>query len=409
MRVLLVHNFYGFSAPSGENTAYCGERELLRAAGCEVEEFVRHSDELRSRGVSGMLHGAAVTAWNPTAAKALRRRVAAVRPDVVHVHNTFPLISPAIFHALRDADAAVVMTTHNYRIACASAMLSRDGQPCTLCVDAGSVWPALRHRCYRHSLAATLPLAASLALHRRLGTWRRHVDAFIALTGFQKELLVRAGLPGERIHVKPNVFGGEAAIAPWHGRRPRVAFVGRLSPEKGLETLLDAWRAWGTEAPGLDVVGAGPGMDAARAYVDRHGLASRITLHGALPPERTLEIVAASCLLVVPSRVFEGYPMVIAEAFAHAVPVAASDIGSLRSIVTPGDNGLHFPAGDAAALLTTVRGAWREPGLLESLAGGARRTYERSLAPQANLEVLRSTYAAAGAVRRARREQKTEA
>lgn len=402
MRVLTVHNFYGSEAPSGENTAYCAERDLLRDAGCELAEYTRHSDEIRGAGVVGALRGGISAPWNPFAAAELRKRIRRFDPDVVHVHNTFPLISPAIFHALRDERAAVVMTCHNFRITCASAMLSRDGVPCTVCVDGESVLPSLRYGCYRGSFLTTLPLASSIALHRALGTWQHCVDAFVALTEFQRGMLIRAGVPADRLHVKPNAYPGAPCPVAWSQRSDNAIFVGRIGPEKGLDVLLEAWRAWGPSAPRLEIVGGGPGFDAALAFVTCHGMGDRVHFHGALSFEQTQRLLGSSRLLIVPSRVFEGYPMVVREAYALGVPIAASDIGSLRSLVDDGLTGVRFASGDSQALLARIRELWAQPDRLAKMATAANERFRLDLAPEKNAAILLDLYSEARKVRAGR-------
>lgn len=399
MRVLTVHNFYGSDAPSGENAAYLAERDLLRSNGVEVEEYTRHSDEIRGRGVAGLLRGGLSTAWNPAVARDLRRRVRAFRPDIVHVHNTFPLISPSIFCALRTESAAVIVTVHNFRMACASAMLSRNDAPCTLCVDRSSARPALRYRCYRGSFVATLPIAASITLHRYLGTWQKGIDAFIALTEFQAAMLLRIGVPAPLLHVKPNVYPLQTSPVDWYERFDRAVFIGRIGAEKGLDLLLEVWHAWGSTAPLLEVVGTGPLIAEARAYVDTHGMADRVLFHGVLPFHDTQRLLGTSRLLIVPSRVFEGYPMVVREAYALGVPVAASDIGSLRALVVDGVTGVRFPVGNPAILLERVRALWSRPELMRKMSLHAHLCYKRELAPEPNFDRVLAVYDSARRVR----------
>jgi hypothetical protein len=185
VKVLLVHNFYGSAAPSGENQVFEAERTLLRARGHEVAEFTRHSDEIRGQGALGAVRGGLATPWNPWMTWAIRREVNRLQPDVVHVHNTFPLISPGIFHAIGDR-AARVLTLHNYRLFCPAGIPMRAGKVCTDCLDARGSLPAMRHGCYRGSRVATAPLAFSVWLRRAMGTWRDQVDAFVALSDFQR-------------------------------------------------------------------------------------------------------------------------------------------------------------------------------------------------------------------------------
>ena len=239
MKILLVHNYYGSAAPSGENQVFEAERALLRQRGHRVREFVRHSDEIRGQGVWGAVKGACAVPWNPCSVVAIRRAVDAFQPDIVHVHNTFPLISPGIFPAIGHR-AARVLTLHNYRLFCPAAIPLRDGRVCTDCLAARSSWPALRHGCYRHSRLATLPLAFSVALHRTLNTWTQQVDAFIALSDFQRQLMTQSGLPAARVYVKPNFYPGHPQPVPWPDRQDYAVFAGRLTAEKGVETLIRA-------------------------------------------------------------------------------------------------------------------------------------------------------------------------
>jgi glycosyltransferase involved in cell wall biosynthesis len=358
--VLLVHNYYGSSAPSGENLAFELERDLLLRGAHEVRTFARHSDELRrpgGRGWVGALRGAAATPWNPRAAAALRREVAAFRPEVVHAHNTFPLLSPAIFPAV-PAPAARVLTLHNYRLLCPAGI------------------PA-----------------------RAAGTGRRHVEAFVALTGFQRDRMVAGGLPAGSVHVKPNYYPGSPALRPFGGRAGAV-FVGRLSEEKGVRHLVEAWRAWGDEAPPLRVVGDGPLRAGLEAQARSAG--GQITFLGQVPPEAAQAEIAAARLLVLPSVCFEGFPLVLREAFALGTPAAVSDLGPLPDLVEQGRAGLTFRAADPAALLEAVRAAWLEPGGLERRAAGARAAFEARYTEARNLELLLEIYRQAIAARAAR-------
>ncbi len=238
-RVLLVHNYYGSSAPSGENQVFEAEKAMLEKRGIEVRTFVRQSDTIRCGGklrrLWGMLKGAASTVGNPFAARALSREIRAFRPEVVHFHNVFPLISPLGFRAAHRAGARVVLTLHNYRTVCAAGIPMREGRVCTDCFG-GCVAPALRHRCYRGSLFATAPLALNISLYRRhLAKW---VDRFIALSEFQRGKMVACGFPAEKVVVKPNfVKIADEKIVPPSERKDEILYVGRLSPEKGVHTL----------------------------------------------------------------------------------------------------------------------------------------------------------------------------
>ena len=388
MKVLLVHSFYGSDAPSGENQVFEIERNLLRSRGHTVAEFTRHSDDIRSQGLWGAVKGAAATPWNPFVARDLRQMVARFKPDVVHVHNTFPMISPSIFHALADMGVARVITLHNYRLFCPAAIPMRAGKVCTDCLDQHSVLPALVHGCYRNSHLATLPLALNVALHRASNTWTRQVDAFIALTDFQRQRMVAAGLPAQWVHVKPNFYPGNPSVVPWSTRHPVVVFAGRLTAEKGVATLVRAWQLWGSNAPELRVLGGGDLQE----ELMRMAVGLPVHFLGQVSADVAQQHIANASLLVLPSECFEGFPMVVREAFAFGTPVAVTDLGPLPSIVQHGKSGVVFEAANAAALMQAIQQVWQTPGLLEQLARGARAAFDAHYTEDANHATLVSIY-----------------
>jgi glycosyltransferase involved in cell wall biosynthesis len=399
MKILLVHNHYRSGAPSGENVVFELERRMLERAGHEVATFERWSDDLGT-GLRGIVRGAVATPWSRAAAAEFRRAAGRFRPDVVHAHNTFPFISPAVFSAA--GPAARVLTLHNYRLFCAAGAPTRDGRICTECLERRSALPGLLHGCYRGSRLATLPVAAGVALHRRLGTWDRDVDAFIALTQFQRERMVAAGLPEGRVHVKPHFYPGEPGVRPW-GEREGVVFVGRLGEEKGVAHLVAAWLAWGSAAPELLLVGDGPLRATLDAQIQDAGVAN-VRFLGHASAEAAEAAIAGSRLLVLPSVCFEGFPMVIREAFALGTPCAVSNLGPLPELVGPGPAGAVFPPGDPVGLLDVVRGLWSDPPRLEAMATAARREYRERYTEGANCTALVDIYEQALAERQSTRK-----
>lgn len=387
MRILLVHNFYGSAAPSGENQVFDTEKAMLRTRGHEVTEFSRHSDTIRRQGMWGAVRGALATPWNPWMTSAINHVVGRFQPHVVHVHNTFPLISPGIFHAI-GTKSARVLTLHNYRLFCPAGIPMRAGKVCTDCLEARSAWPSLQHGCYRNSRVATLPLAISVGLHRSIGTWSKEVDAFITLSEFQRQRMATAGLPLAKIHVKPNFYPGLPPVLPWHQRTPYVVFVGRLSSEKGVVSLLRAWKAWGAGAPELRMVGDGD----LKARLQQMASGLPVRFLGQLSSIDAQAQISMASLLILPSECFEGFPMVVREAFAFGTPVAVSNIGPLPSIVTHGTSGVVFAPADPQSLLFEVRAAWETPRLLEQLAQGARAEFERRYTEATNYETLLRIY-----------------
>lgn len=393
MKILLVHNHYGSGAPSGENIVFKLERRLLEDRGHDVAVFQRYSDDLLMKGFRGKLHGAVVLPWNVASARSIRAMVDEFRPDVVHVHNTFPLISPSIFHAI-GYRSAKVLTLHNYRLFCPAAIPMRDGKTCVECMEARSSLPSLKYGCYRSSRLATAPLALSVGLHRWLGTWQRKVDAFIALTEFQREAMVSAGLPAGLVQVKSNFFPGTPSCIDWSLRGDYAVFVGRLTAEKGIRALVQAWLQWGESAPELRIVGDGE----LRAELIQMAAGSpRVPIRflGLLSSESAQKEIANAKLVVMPSESFEGFPMVVLEAFAFGTPVAASRLGALASIVKSGSNGLLFEPASPKSLLEVVRLAWGSPMLLHKLGAAAREEFEGKYTEEANHQRLVEIYEAA--------------
>jgi glycosyltransferase involved in cell wall biosynthesis len=394
LRVVLAHNHYGSSAPSGENAVFEAECRLLAEHGHEVLRFERRSDAIRSQGLVGLARGALSTPWNPFAARELRALLERERPDVLHVHNPFPMLSPAVFHAARGLPVATVWTLHNYRPFCAAATLLHDGAPCTACIDRRSVLPGLRRGCYRGSRIATLPLSGMIALLGRAGTLAREVDAFVVLTEFQREMVVRAGLPERRVHVKPNFHPAPPDPAPWQDREPRLLFAGRLGPEKGVRVLLDAWSLW-PDAPLLEIAGDGPERAALEERARVHGLGSRVRFLGQVSPDEVGRRMAHARALAVPSLCFEGFPLVVRDAFAAGVPVVASRIGALERIVRDGATGILFSPGDPADLARRLSQAWGDPARLAAMGRAARIEFESTCTADRSHGRLLDVYEAA--------------
>ena len=400
MKIVLSHNFYGSSAPSGENNVYLAERDLLKDNGHEILEYTRESDEIRDKGIRGDIKGALSTPWNPFSVRGLKRILDIEKPDILHVHNTFPLLSPAIFRTTRKSMIATVLTLHNYRIFCAGAIPLRDGLPCTECLDKWSVVPALRYGCYRQSRLATIPLAIMITLHRKIGTWHKDVDAFIALTEFQKNKMIEAGLSSDRIHTKSHFYANPPPIIPWEGHDPRIVFIGRLSKEKGVHILIGAWQRWGPDVPLLDIIGDGPERSFLEKVVSGSDIKGKITFYGQLPFPETQEMLSRSRLLILPSLWFEGFPMVIREAFSLGIPVVASRLGSIPCIVTEGVNGRLFTPGDPDDLYRVVKGLWMEQEELSRMADAARSEFEEKYTAEKNYKRLMEIYEAAISARK---------
>ena len=384
LRVLLGHNFYRSSAPSGEDAVFRNERALLESHGVEVISFERRNDDIDDSGLYRKLRLAAATCWSNATARAVSEVVRKYRPDIAHFHNTFPQLSPSVYASCTKNGVPVIQTLHNYRLICPGALLQRAGRPCEDCIG-GSLMPALRHRCYRNSLAATGTLVGMISLNRRLGSYERNVTRYIALTQFAASRLVAGGLPAERMAVKPNFLPDPPA--PGRGAGGYAVYVGRLSPEKGVRTMLNAWKK--IDVP-LKILGDGP----IRAEMESLAREKHLPVEfmGFRSRDEILEIVCNAMFQVVPSEWYEGFPMVILEAYACGTPVVASRIGSLQEIVRENVTGSLFAPGDADDLAASIKGILGNGNRLEELRRTVRSYFEDHYTPRRNIDQLLAIY-----------------
>ncbi|NML52598.1 glycosyltransferase family 4 protein [Streptomyces sp. R302] len=395
MRVLVVHNRYSSAQPSGENRVVDEEVALLRAAGHEVGLFERRSDSIGARSLLGKAAVPLLVPWNPAVRTELAARLRAERPEVVHVHNVFPLLSPSVLAACADAGVPVVATLHNYTQVCPPGTLHRDGRACGECVGAPVPLAAVRHGCYRDSRLATVPLAVGLAVNRR--RWWSGVDRFLCISAAQREVLVRSGMPAGRLAVKHNFVPDPGAVRTAPGRH--LLFLGRLTEAKGVRLLMAAWEelaAGGGVGVPLVIAGAGPLDREVAAWAEGR---EDVRYVGLYDPARVREAVAGAVAVVAPSEARETFGLVAAEAMAAGVPVVAAGHGGFSELVEDGVTGLLHRPGDAASLASTVRRIAADPGRNEEMGRAARRRYDRFFSPAVGLERLVEEYRAAIAAR----------
>lgn len=382
-RVLQVHTRY--RQPGGEDRVVEAERRLLEDAGVAVEQVIYDNAELdESRSWAGDLQLAASAIWSRDAKRRVATAIERHRPDVVHVHNTFAAASPSVYHAAADATVPVVQTLHNYRFVCPAGTAFRNGGPCTDCVGRVLPWPGVVHACVRGSRPQSGVAAATLAMHRAIGTFRRGIDMFVALSTFQRQLMIDGGLPADRIQVVPNFLEPDPGAGD--GQRSGIIFIGRLAEEKGIATLLSAAEL----VPGaVSVAGDGPLAPLVRGAA----AAGHVTYLGSLGAGEVANQLRGAIALAVPSIWFEGFPMVVVEAYAAGTPVVASRIGSLAAVVEDGVTGLHATPGDAAQLAERLAWAIAHPADLGRMGASARRLYDRSYRGAAHLTALLEIYA----------------
>lgn len=385
MKILLAHNFYRSSAPSGENTVFSNERAILSRHGHEVVTFERFNDDIDDSTLVSRLKVAMACSWSPTVYRELSGILRDVRPDVVHFHNTFPVISPSAYAACRDNGVPVVQTLHNFRLICPGGLLLREGHPCEDCVGT-SLLPALKHRCYRDSTLATGAVVWMLQRNRWNGSYDKRVSRYIALTHFAATRLAQGGLPMKRIVVKPNCMID--APLPGSGGGGYVAYVGRLSEEKGVRTLISAWRHLKTIP--LKVLGEGPLRRELEEVVTREKLP--VEFMGFCARDAAIRVVSDAVFQIVPSEWYEGFPMVIVEAYACGTPIIASRIGSLDEIVEEGQTGLKFHPGDAEDLIEKVKTVWANPAAQIEMRRIARRRFDERFSDKKSYESLMAIY-----------------
>jgi glycosyltransferase involved in cell wall biosynthesis len=381
-KVVLVHNHY--QQPGGEDEVFRGESALLVEHGHTVVPYA-----LDNRTIEGMarLTLATRTVWSQQSHRELGALFAREAPDVAHFHNTFPLVSPSAYYAARDAGVAVVQTLHNFRIICPGATFFRDGQVCEECLGKAAPWPAIVHACYRENRLATSVVAGMVTFHRGLGTWTTLVDVYVALSEFARRKFVAGGIPANRIVVKPNFLPRDPGIGEHRGRF--ALYVGRLSAEKGLDTLLDSWRrlnATTARKLTLKIAGGGPLADTAGtgpAGVEWLGWRAKSDV---------LALMRDAAFLIVPSSCYENFPMTIVEAFATGLPVIVSGHGAMAEIVADRSTGLHFAPSDPRSLAERIEWACDHSRQLRELGRAGRCEFERKYTAEVNHQALLNIY-----------------
>ncbi len=382
LNIISVHNRYLMAG--GEDQVFESEARLLRERGhqvTQVEEQNAYPDSVAKK--IGM---AVDCVWSRRWHREFRTLLQKSRPDVVHIHNFFPRISPSIYYACRREGVPVVQTLHNYRLLCAGAELYRNGKVCEECLDHG-VLRGVRYGCYQGSKLGTAVLTLMVDVHRRARTWTNMVDCYIALTEFSRHKLIAGGLPADRVRVKPNfVLPDPGAKA---GPGEYALFVGRLVKSKGVPAMLEAWK----ELPAipLHIVGDGPCSEQIGA-AQMAGKLPSVTYRGRLPRAETLAAMKTARFLVFPSEWYEGFPVTIAEAFACGVPVVASRLGAMQEIIEDGVTGLHFEAGDVQDLRRKAQWAWEHPAEMQEMGRRARQEFEQKYTAEQNILMLEQAY-----------------
>jgi len=381
MKVLAVHNYY--QQPGGEEQIFNTEATLLESYGHEVIRYTLNNDQIPEMNAIALAKN---TLWNSTVYQELRSLIRQEKPQVAHFHNTFPLVSPAAYYAARDEGVAVVQTLHNYRLLCPNALFFREGRVCEDCLGKSIPMPGVMHGCYRGSRSASAVVAATMSLHSFLGTWQRAVDVFIVYSQFAMNKFIQGGLPPEKVMFKTNFLYPAPDIGEGNGGY--ALFVGRLSVEKGLGVMLDAWRQLRGKIP-LKIMGDGPMSGLVTAAMQEM---PEIEWLGRRSLEEVYEVVGKAAFLVFPSEWYETFGRVAIEAFARGTPVVASRIGAIAELVDHERTGMLFHPSDSADLATQVEWLLSHPQELSQMRREARSQFEAKYTAADNCKRLMEIY-----------------
>jgi len=387
----VVHNRYRSGLPSGENRVVDNEAEALSRRGHFVERFERLNDEMDGWSSLRKLSVAGTNVWSVKAYRALRHTLRRMRPDVAHVHNTMPLLSPSVLVACHQERVPVVVTLHNYGLVCARGDLFRDGSVCHDCIGHLPL-ASVAHGCYHGSRLETIPVATSMVVNR--GRWKHLVSAYICISSAQRAVLAPLNLPHDRVFVKMNMARSELVAPPRReGSGGTVLFMGRITASKGLPVLLRAWEMYAASATvdrlRLVIAGAGPLEDEVREWARRR---DDVDFLGPRSRRECEALLSSARVAVVPSSWEEAFGLVVIEAMEAGVPVIAPAHAAFPELVVDGEEGVLFPPGDAAALARAFDDATAAPERYEGYGRNARKAYETRLNPDTNISQLISIY-----------------
>jgi glycosyltransferase involved in cell wall biosynthesis len=387
MQVLLVHNQY--QQLGGEDTIFATEADLLESYGHQVHRYLLSNHQLKEMNPLAITKA---TLWNSQVYRELRALIRQLKPQVAHFHNTFPLISPAAYYAAKAEGLPVVQTLHNFRLLCANALLFREGRVCEECLTRGTPIPGIINACYRNSRTASAAAALMVKFHSILGTWSQAVDIFIAYSHFAHKKFIQGGLPEQKIAFKTNFL--YPVPEPGKGSGDYALFVGRLAPEKGIGTLLQAWQKLNDKIP-LKIVGDGP---LAAEVAKTAQQFSQVEWLGRKPLNEIYQLMGEAKFLVISSQWYETFGRVGIEALATGTPLIVANIGALAELVIPRRNGLVFQPGNSDDLLAQVNWILNHPQELKQMREFARIEFEAKYTAPDNYRRLMEIYALAGVI-----------
>jgi len=384
VKVLMVHNY--LRPPSGENTVFEQERQLLESKGHKVVAYTRQNSEIETMRFSERTMLPLRVFWSVTDHEEISRIARREKPDVAHFHNIFPLVSPAAYRACKSAGIPVVQTLHHFRIVCPGALLFREGRVCEDCSGMHFL-PGIRHGCYRNSSVQTAGMAAVVLFHRIIRTWQDCVDLYIALSDFALETYRRLGFPSRNFYVKTNFL--QNPVEPSAEDEGYGIYIGRIGEEKGIPALIDALK----ESPEIPfkMIGDGPLTDYLVGRLKEHRL-DNIEYLGVRSHSECMRYLVKSRFMVLPSQWYEGVPMVLLEAMSAGKPAIVSNIGVLPEMIKDGRNGLVFAPGVTEELSERMKRHYSDPDGAREMGKKGRALFEEKYTREVNYSMLMEAY-----------------
>ncbi len=381
LHILAVHNRYLIS--SGEDQSHAAEINMLRNNGIIVDEYNEDNQKIFNLNRFDLAYR---TIWSKETYLKIQQRLSDTKYDLVIIQNFFPLISPSIYYATKKYNVPCIQYLRNYRLFCLNGILFRDHHICEDCLKKQIPWPGILHSCYRNRYDASGVVAAMLIFHRILGTWQTKINKYIALTEFARSKFIEGGIQPELITVKPNFIYPDPGLG--EGAGDYALFIGRLSSEKGVLTLLDAWNHLDIPIK-LKIIGEG---DLKNIIINTARINSQIQFLGKKSSTEVLDEIGNAKCVILPSLIYEGLPRVIIESFSKGSPVIASDLKSLSELIINDVNGLLFQTGNSTDLADKVRWIWQNPVKLKKMRLNARMVYEEKYTDKRNFKLFMEVY-----------------
>jgi len=392
MKILFIHNFYQSSAPSGEDIVFKNEVELLKKNGINAVTYEKYNDEIKEYGFFGKFTLPFKNIWSLETYRELKLLIKREKPDIAHFHNVWYLISPSAYYACKEKGIPVVQTLHNFRIFCTSGLLFRNNKICEECITGNKfkvIKNSLKYGCYRNSRIYSLPIAFAEYFHWIKQTWINKVDAYIALTEFSRNKFIEAGLPSDKIFVKPNFLPNPPE--PNYSYQNYACFIGRISQEKGIDILIEAFKFLENPKYKLKVVGDGKLRNHIELKIKKEKI-NNIEFLGMRSNSEVITILKSANFLILPSIVYENFPLVLIESFASGKPVIASRLGAMAELIEDKRTGLLFEPGNSNDLSKKIKWMFENDDLLIQMGKNARAEFEKKYTDDKNLEILLKIY-----------------